>query len=281
MERGRIPWLVHDVQARAQLVFVCERIHEVEPATEINGQLFERLPLILQIETVEVAVLVVVIDDALRSNAGLIAIGIDRKDKRDRVNGRVLLGKNETGAKRVLVVELVTRIQLGPIREDVAIHSRGDPVKDQIADVVGTKQDRAEAIKYRRLEIKIARLFLISQNLVAVIFRLVLIQLRRIERRSSHVVKRRRLTRIIRNFEIAMVSADEQRHPAGFVDDVREIAEKLVLIGIVVDRAAAARGIFDADAIVQIIFRDVIAELPDDAAALEALPDRVETSDVD
>ena len=78
-----------------------------------------------------------------------------------------------------------------------------------------------------------------------------------------------------------MVGADEQRHPAGFVDDVREIAEKLVLIGIVVDRAAAARGIFDADAILPIIFREVIAELPHDPAALEALPDRIETSNVD
>src|SRR5205807_8170688 len=135
-------------------------------------------------------------------------------------------GQNESGAKRVLVVELVTRIQLGPIREDVAIHARGDPVKDEIADVVGTKQDRAEAIKYRCLEIKIARLFLISQNLVGRILRLVLIQLRRVECRSSIDGKHRCLPRIIRNLKIAVVPAEEQGEPTRIVDDVGKITEK-------------------------------------------------------
>ena len=78
-----------------------------------------------------------------------------------------------------------------------------------------------------------------------------------------------------------MIAANKQRHSAGFVDYVREIAEKLVLIGVVMNRATAARRIFNADAIVQIIFRDVIAELPDHPAALEALHDGIETADAD
>src|ERR1700720_4754361 len=47
------------------------------------------------------------------------------------------------------------------------------------------------------------------------------------------------------------------------------------------NRAAAARGIFDAYAIVQITLRDVIAELSGYAAAFEAFQECVETAHVD
>ena len=50
-----------------------------------------------------------------------LTVCIDRKNKRRGVDGRVLLGENETGTNCVLVVEFVTRIQLDPIRENVAI----------------------------------------------------------------------------------------------------------------------------------------------------------------
>ena len=78
-----------------------------------------------------------------------------------------------------------------------------------------------------------------------------------------------------------MIAACEQRNPAGVVDDVGKITENFVLIGVVVDRIAAAGGIFNADAIVQMTRRYVIAEPPDHATALETLHDRVETAHVD
>src|SRR5207245_2236800 len=54
----------------------------------------------------------------------------------------------------------------------------------------------------------------------------------------------------------------------------------LELIGVVVDRAAAARGIFNPDAIMQITLGDIITELSGHAAALEAFHEGIETSDV-
>ena len=85
VKRGPFPWLIHDVDSRTELVLVGERVHEVESPTEINRQLLERLPFILQIQSVKVSVFVVIIDDAQRNRAGLIAIGIDWKNQCDCV----------------------------------------------------------------------------------------------------------------------------------------------------------------------------------------------------
>src|SRR5438552_17691851 len=147
MKRGPVKGLVNDINSWAELVLVRERIYKVEPAAEIDRELFERLPLVLQIETVEVAVLVVIIDDAQRGGAGLVAIGIDRKNKRSRIDGRVLLGENKTAANRMLVVEFVARIEFDAVGKNVAIHPRGNAVKNEVADVVRAKKDRTEAIE--------------------------------------------------------------------------------------------------------------------------------------
>src|SRR5213075_3173372 len=90
--------------------------------------------------------------------------------------------------------------------------------------------------------------------------------------------KRRCLTRIIWNLEVAMVPADEKNKPAGVVENIGRIAEQFVLVGIVMDRVAASSRILDADAVVQVIRCDVIVEFPGDAAVLDTRHDRVETS---
>ena len=112
MQRSAYPWRVNDVDARTELVFVHERILKVEPATKINGELLERFPFVLQIETVEVTVLVVVIDDPQWHVAGLIALGIDRENKRRGADVGILFGEKKPTANRVLVVQLITGVEL-------------------------------------------------------------------------------------------------------------------------------------------------------------------------
>ena len=141
MERCRSPWRVNDVDARAELVFVRKRLHKVEPATEINRELLERFPFILQIKAVEVAVLVVIIDDTLRRSAGLITVGVDRKNERGGVDGRVLFSENQTGANCVLVVELVARVQFDAVGKNGSIDARRDAVEDEIANVIRLEQN--------------------------------------------------------------------------------------------------------------------------------------------
>src|SRR6202008_496382 len=62
---------------------------------------------------------------------------------------------------------------------------------------------------------------------------------------------------------------------------VRRIPEHSVLIGVVVERIGAARGILDPDAIVQISPGPVIVHLPRYTALLKARLNRVEASTVD
>ena len=193
-----------------------------------------------------------IIDDPERRCAGLVAIGIDRKNQSGGIDGCVLFRENKTAAERVFVVEFVARIEFGAVREDVAINARSNAIEDQIADVVGTKKDGTITIENRSLEIEIARLLLIGQNFVSVIFRLVLIQFRRVECSSSHVVEHWRLPWAVGDLKIIVVVADDEREPARIVDKVREVAEFLELIRVVVNWAAAAGGVFDSYAVVQI-----------------------------
>src|SRR5205823_6049478 len=111
----------------------------------------------------------------------------------------------------------------------------------------------AVTVKDGSLEVEVIHLLLIGQNLVGRIFRLVLVELGGIECRPSINPERRRLTRIIRNLEVAMVPADEKNEPAGVVKNVGRIAEHFVLVGVVMNRVAASSRILDADAVVQVI----------------------------
>ena len=122
---------------------------------------------------------------------------------------------------------------------------------------------------------------MIRQNFVGVIFRLVFVQLRRIEIRSAYVVEHWGLPRVVRNLKIVVIVPGQKREAAGVVDDIRNVSELFELIGVVVDRVAASRRIFNTDAIVQITLGDVITELSGHAAALEAFHKGVETADID
>ena len=112
---GALERFVNNVKSRAELVFADERIHEVEAASEIDCELLERFPFVLHIEAVEVAIFVAVIDDVERYVARLIAVCIDGKHERGRPDGGVLFAEKKTAAKRVLVVELVARVQLDAV----------------------------------------------------------------------------------------------------------------------------------------------------------------------
>src|SRR5207249_11341445 len=120
---GAFQRLPNYVDSRTELILVRERVHDVEAAAEIDCQLFERFPFVLQIQSVEVAVPAGVIDNAQRNVAGLVAIGIDRENQGGRSDGGMLRGYKESAAKRVLVVKFVARIQRDPIRENVAINA--------------------------------------------------------------------------------------------------------------------------------------------------------------
>src|SRR4029077_13750055 len=253
-----------------------ERVHDVEAAAEIDGELFERFPFILQIESIEVAVLAGVIDNAQRNIAGLVAIGIDRENQCRRSDGGMLRSYKESAAERVLIVEFVARVQRDSIRENVAIDARGNAVENEIADIIGPKQDRTIKGENRRLDVEIVDLFLIGQNGICILLDLGLIERGGIELRSSHVDELRRKSGGVRNFEITVVAASEQHESAGVVENVRRVPKHSILIGVVVDRVGGARRILDSDAIMQVTPGDVIIHLPRHTAVLKTRPDGVE-----
>src|SRR4029453_11081843 len=110
VQRRAFQRLPNDVNSRTELILMRESAHNFEAAPEINGELFEWFPFILQIESVEVAVLAGVIDNAQGNIAGLVAIGIDRENQCRRSDGGMLRSYKESAAERLLIVEFVARV---------------------------------------------------------------------------------------------------------------------------------------------------------------------------
>ncbi len=90
MQHGPFEWLIDNIDAWTELVLVSERVHDVESTAEIDCQLFERFPFILQIYPIEIAVLAAVIDDSKGGVARLVAIGVDRENQRRCSDGGML-----------------------------------------------------------------------------------------------------------------------------------------------------------------------------------------------
>ena len=88
----------------------------------------------------------------------------------------MLFANKKTTAKRVLVVELVARIELDPVRDNVAIHARSDAVENQITNIIRPKQDGAVASEDGRLHAEIVHFLLIGEDRVGGLFGLVLVE---------------------------------------------------------------------------------------------------------
>src|SRR5262249_1503748 len=160
-------------------------------------------------------------------------------------------------------------------------NARGNAVEDEIAGIIGPKQDRTVQSENRRLHVEIAGLLLIGEDGICILFDLGLIERSGIEFRSSLVDELWRLPGIIRNFEITVVAAGQQHESARVVDNVRRIPKHSVLIRVVVDGVRGGRRIFNADAVMQITRRAVVAHLPSHIAVFNAWHDGIEASAID
>src|SRR5205823_12221696 len=114
-------------------------------------------------------------------------------------DGGVLFGEKETASDRVLIVQLITTIEFQSVREDLAIHTGGDAIENEISHFIWPEQDRTVAREHGSLHAEVIDLLLIDRDCVCVLLGLILIQLRRIEIRPTHIGKYRYLARVIRN----------------------------------------------------------------------------------
>ena len=74
----------------------------------------------------------------------------------------------------------------------------------------------------------------------------------------------------VRNLELADGSAEHERDAVVVVEDVFEIAEAVILRGVIVDRIRAAVGRLDAQVVAQKVAGDEVAEGSRAAAVVEA-----------
>src|SRR5438094_6711527 len=80
MQRRSLERLIDNIDARAELVLVNKSIQKIEAAAEVDCQLLEWFPFVLQVEAVEVTVLVVVIS-TIRSGIVLVCFPLSSTGK--------------------------------------------------------------------------------------------------------------------------------------------------------------------------------------------------------
>src|SRR5260370_38720706 len=146
---------------------------------------------------------------------------------------------------------------------------------------MGAKEHAAIASEYRRLHVKLIGFLLIGENCVFRVLCLILIEVGGVKVSPAVYHKRNRLPGVIRDLKVAVITAQHQNESTRIVDDIREVIEGLKLIGIVVDRIAAARWIFDAYAVVEITSRHVVSQPSADTTVFEARHDGVEAPNLD
>ena len=145
------------------------------------------------------------------------------------------------------IIDRPARIKLNSIGKDASVDPSCQAGEDQITFIVRCKQSRAVAGKRCHLKADIFEGLLICENCKVILLVLILAQEPGIKilRAGPGKIKERRLTRIGRNLEIGVGTAQQQANPTRIIDKIGEVRESFILLSPIVDGVVAARWIFD------------------------------------
>ena len=179
------------------------------------------------------------------------------------------------------VVELVGAVALQAVGEAAAVDVGRYAIENKVADRVRNEMQRAIAGKGRQLQIQPVDRFLQCDHAEGVLFRLVLIERRRIEIADPKCSELWRLPRIVRNLKVASEVAEDRCKTCLRVEHGRRITEEVALIRPVVDRVVAVGRILDAEIAGEAEARDKVLGIASATAVFEARTYRAETAAVD
>ena len=241
--------LPHEVHARAELAAARERREVIEAHSIVHHQHRVDVPLILQIRALDPLGIAGVVDDADGQVAHLGAAGIRRQHLRGGVAGETVGLRIYPGAQRVGIAELVGAVALQPVGHVALVGLLRDAVEEQIAERVRREIQARVAGDERGLHAqgsgrvlqahraKLGDLALILVQHIAQEIRLPVDRQPRPDVGGVHPAE-------VRNLEAVIGAPGHDRQAVALIEDVLEIAESMVLPGVVVQRrGAAVRGL--------------------------------------
>ena len=220
--------------------------HLVEAQAGIHRQLVGDLPFVLDVDAGDPSELRTIVGYGER-RVDRIAERIERQHRRDIAVLRAFAGDRETRPQRMRVGELIGAVALQAVGEAAAVDVRSNAVEHKIADRVGDEVQRAVAGEGGELEVQPVDGFLQRQHAEGILLGLVLIEHRRVEIADAEGREPRRLARIVRDLESARGVAEDRAHARLRIEHRRGVAEKVALIGAIVDRTIAVGRVFDAE----------------------------------
>src|SRR6202044_724397 len=203
-----------------------------------------------------------------QGNSGVVR----QQHVRARLADRMIRLQEQPGPKRVAVVELVRAVALHGVGDVLLVGVLRYPREQQIAQGVRGEGQARVAGDERSLNVERAGRMLPAQGPELRDFTLILVEaLAGIGRLSVDGESEGGLEAVlVRNLELADGAAEYQGHAVLVIQDVLEVAEAVILRGVVVDGIGAAVRRFDAQIVAQKIARDEVAVLPGAAAIVEA-----------
>ena len=265
---GAAGGLPDQAQARTQLAFAARQLVAVATQAVVQRPLVADAPLVLHVGRPRLCGEAAVVEDVDRRGAGLVAVGVGREHQCVVAADRTLEAAVDAVAQRVAVAQRHGEVGLQGAGAIAAGDVGGDAVEHQLADPVRRIGEAAVALAHRHLVVGRAQLALQRQHAEAGVLALAFVEVGGVEVDRIEITELRRLVRVVRDLEAVVGDAEQEAQAGVVVDQVADVAEALHLVGVVVDRLFARRGILDAG----VVFHVVAGEEP--APAVVAAPDR-------
>src|ERR1700676_3349504 len=252
----------HDVYSWAELICMSVFVHHVEACSEIYGQRFNDLPLVLQIKTVVGTRLALIVHNGKGHIGGLTSRSVNRKNPVICLDIGRFNREEKPASQDVGIIDCPARVKLNPVGKDASVDSSCQTGEDEVTFVIWRKQSRAVASKCRQLQGDIFKRLLVRENGKFILLVLILTQETgiRILCVGPSECKEWRLSGVGGNLKIGIGATHQQAKSTGIVDEIGELCEPFVLLGIVVDRVVTASRVFDSKVILVVTAKSVKTE---------------------
>ncbi len=227
--------LVDGPRPGAELPLPDERVHHVPAQAVVKCEFGREMPFVLYVDPKEDRLRIIIVHDTDWRRRLLTAVRVRRKNLRMVVEFDRLAAQIDAGAYRVLGVPSIGGVGLDSV-DQARMHQPGrDTIEDEIADGIGIEVQAIVAAEVGGLVIKLGADGSIQRQYSEIVLLEFALghAICRVARDSGKLESGRRI-RVRRNLKKIYRCAGDQAHARVGPKRIREIAEHLPLIGVVV-----------------------------------------------
>src|SRR5579875_59500 len=264
--------IVHQAEPRTGLVGADDSVVKVEASAEIQSQTLDRMPFVLNIDTVKPCRNGPIVHDGRQWYiAELITHCVAaRENPFVIVDFRPFPAEIKTGVHRVGISQMIAAVALHTAGPTAAKNSRGRAVVYQISRVIGVKRKCRIAAEAGQLIVELPNRSLPRQHAVIILLKLIFRQVGRGIIGHPKQLVDLRLIGIVGDLKIIDGSPGYKADPLRRGQKIRKITETLPLVGLVMVGAGTRGRRLDSQLTLQVLARYVVIQIALGAADLEA-----------